>query len=191
MRRTTFRVLTATLLIAFALTPAQAGLLGTFMFDEAGNASWTGNGGQPPAGVGIAGGGVTYDIAVTGGDLTPFLNKTFGFNEPGSQDISDVVQITGATKLAFFSDPGDPNLADLTNGVTLAMKFPTVDFRMDEVGDEDGVNKVVFTANVGNGNTIRFIAVSDTPEPSTILTASLGTVGLFLINWFRRRRHLV
>jgi len=192
MTRSTILGLTATILLTIGAGTTQAGLLGTYAFDETGKASWTGTGGQPPAGTAIDGGGVRYDISVTGGDLTPFLNKTFGFIEPDSTSLSDVVLISGAKTLDFFSAPapapGGAPLADLLNGVELSTKFPKVDFMMNEVGPENGLNGVTFNANVGNGNTIRFRAISDTPEPSTIVMASIAAICLTVYGRSRMRR---
>jgi hypothetical protein len=183
----------AALLLGLSLGSARAAIIGIYTFDENTNASWTGKN-QPPKGTAIKGGGITYDITVTG---EKFKNADVGtyaaFYEPGHKDdanyLSEVFKIATQTTFEFYSnspEPDSPAKDTADSDVALKDRFKDVKFVFSDVEQglrgkpyTDGQNAILFAKTMVSGNEVAFVGISDVPEPSTLVVAVVGTFALF------------
>ena len=112
--------------------------------------------------------------------------------EPGGSQISDVLRFDGNSHVYFFSDVegGDTDLAD----VGLPSVFITPNVTIAELGPEGGYQYAYYIPtstqpgykSAAPGTVYEI--VSDIPEPSVMMLASLGGGLLLLLNSRRRAK---
>lgn len=129
----------------------------------------------------------TADFALSGGIFTSPNAGTFGLaGMIGNGNIN-------AAGSSFTRDPGNNSLANLSIEFNVSQLFPAANqlfatLAIDTTGLADGTYNINITnadldGNIGtfSGGTFTINAV---PEPTSILTAGVGLVGL----WYGRRR---